>query len=125
MIQSVRWPFAKTARGGLARTAATDHGEEVTRQTITLGHLPGPSNNPFDEAAGIGAPDVTFMAGTGDVAGLVVHSRGFFRRMESRSRARLEPGFPRVEGSDADATAVVAVEYVNLETGAGGRVEVR
>lgn len=123
MARSVKWPFKRTARGGLALTSDSDQGQEELRQTIVLAHLPGPSGSAWGQRDGVGAPEIVFGSEAG-VANGIVHSRRVFARLERAGRARLRPGFPRVVPS-GETRAAIDVEFEDLESGQPGRVTAR
>ena len=129
MARSVKWPFVRTARGGLALTDDTDGGQEELRQIVVLAHLPGPSGSAWGKQKGIGAPESAFgLSGDPSMAApAVMHSRAVFRRLEAAGRARLLPGFPQVRReatTDGGGRTVIAIEFVDLESGQPQRVAV-
>jgi len=125
MIRTAKWPFRKTGRGGLQRTSATDGGKGANRQLIILAHLAGKPGNPFLTHRGVGGIDPSFGVGGAAITGrAVVHSQDFFSRLEAQGRARLLPGYPRIEPSAEEGKYIVAIEYEDLETGQHRREEV-
>lgn len=128
-IQTVRWPFQRTARGGLARTSDTDQGVEALEQLFGLAFLPGPAPMPFHAAAGLCAPSLEF-GNPDDQAALVSYAHAFFARLESQGRARLVSGptFREIGADDpgglAEGALVIDIEYENLESAQPGSVRI-
>lgn len=130
MARSVKWPFQMTSRGGLALTSLTDQGQEETRQTVVLAHLPGPAGSPWGMAAGVGAPETAFgiVGDASAAAPMILHSQRFFRRFEAAGRGKLVQGFPRAARVAAQAgtpeATVINIEFIDMESGQPTRVQV-
>jgi hypothetical protein len=108
---TVKWPFVRTASGGVARTQTP---EEATAQDIVISLSPGKSAHPFQLRDRIGMPGTDYdVAGTslsGDTADFVQER---FRSLQRASRARLD-GQPVVVSIE-NGVRKVMVNYVDLE----------
>lgn len=121
MARTIKWPFKKTASGGVALTAEDGQGRDALQQLIALAHLPGQSANPFDTDGG--CPDTVFDAGGRLTGEAIQYSQKFFRRLETQGRARLESGYPKVV-KKTDGQTVIDVQFEDLEANQPGSVEV-
>ena len=117
MAQTIKWPIERTVTGGCARTETP---AEATGQCIALSMIPGRSASPWENKDGIGMPGGVYEVSSGSLTPAerdFVESR--FDDLSGQRRARLN-GEPSV--SPDGGTRRIALDYTDLETGAGGSI---
>lgn len=117
---TAKWPFVRTASGGVARTQTP---EETTAQDIVLSLSPGKSAHPFQLRDRIGMPGSDYdVAGTSLSGDTLDFLQERFRSLQRASRARLneQPVVLSVE----NGTRKVVINYINLETQTTASLEV-
>lgn len=110
MARSVKFPFRRSPRGGLALTEASKP-EQSLNQCVVISLAPGDTMHPWDRVNKLVAPGGVYHT-PAPVSAVHGHIRKRFATLEARGRAMLL-GDP--QNAERDGHRVVRINFMNLE----------